>query len=179
MSTNITLLRGINVGGRNLLAMPALRKMFIELGFDDVTTVLQSGNVVFNCNRPCDPALEQMLETETAKRLGVAPKYVARTGDELHQIIRRNPFSDEAANDPAHLLVMFLKTAPQSPAVTALQAAVKGPESIHPDGKQLYIVYPDGIGRSKLTGTFIEQKLDTCGTARNWNTVLKLAALCQ
>jgi uncharacterized protein (DUF1697 family) len=179
MATIIALLRGINVGGRNLLAMPAVREMFEELGFDRVTTVLQSGNVVFNSNRPCGPALEQMLETETARRLGVAPKYVARTGDELDQIIQLNPFSDEAINDPAHLLVMFLKRAPKPPAVTALRAAVKGPESIHHEGRQLYIVYPGGIGRSKLTGASIEQKLDICGTARNWNTVVKLAALCK
>jgi uncharacterized protein (DUF1697 family) len=74
---------------------------------------------------------------------------------------------------------MFLKTAPPAKQVDALQASIKGPEIIRYDGKHLYVVYPAGIGRSKLTGTLIEQKLGSRGTARNWNTILKIAALCE
>jgi uncharacterized protein (DUF1697 family) len=74
---------------------------------------------------------------------------------------------------------MFLKAAPTSRNVAALEASIKGREYFRCGGKQLYVVYPDGIGRSKLTGTLIEQKLGTRGTGRNWNTVQKLAALCQ
>jgi uncharacterized protein (DUF1697 family) len=97
----------------------------------------------------------------------------------LQRIIANNPFPDAAANDPSHLIVMFLKGPPTTEAVKTLQAAIKGSEVISADGRQLYMIYPDGMGQSKLTGTLIERKLATRGTARNWNTVIKLAALTQ
>ena len=88
-----------------------------------------------------------------------------------------NPFPKEAADAPHHLLVMFLKTVPPAKDVDLLRASIQGTEIIDCDGKQLYIVYPAGIGRSKLTGTVIEQKLSTRGAARNWSTIQKLLAL--
>jgi uncharacterized protein (DUF1697 family) len=93
-------------------------------------------------------------------------------------VVAGNPFPDEAERDPGHLVVMFLKTAPRAKAVQALQAAIEGPESVRAAGKHLYVAYPAGIGRSKLTNTLIEKKLGVRGTGRNWNTVLKRAALC-
>ncbi len=90
---------------------------------------------------------------------------------------RGNPFTDEAKSDAAHLLVVFLKGAPDRKKVITLEKAIVGREHIHAKGRQLYIVYPDGIGRSRLTNSLIERKLETDGTARNWNTVLKVAAL--
>jgi uncharacterized protein (DUF1697 family) len=92
-------------------------------------------------------------------------------------VIARNPFPNEAKADPAHLVVMFLKDAPDAKAVDQLNAAISGREVARAVGKQAYIVYPDGIGRSRLTTAIIEKKLGTRGTGRNWNTVLKLAAL--
>ena len=89
----------------------------------------------------------------------------------------RNPFAAEAKRDPGHLLVMFLKLAPEIKNVEALQAAIVGPEIVRADGAQLYAVYPDGVGRSRLTHGLIEKKLGTRGTGRNWNTVLKLRDL--
>jgi uncharacterized protein (DUF1697 family) len=121
--------------------------------------------------------LERLLEIETAKRLGVSVDFLVRSAKELQTIIANNPFDGEAKGDPSHLLVVFLKTAPKPAEVSALKAAIQGREIIHADGKQLYAVYPDGIGRSKLTNTLIEKKLATRGTARNWNTILKLAAM--
>jgi uncharacterized protein (DUF1697 family) len=175
----IALLRGINVGGRNKVAMSALRDLFAELGFAGAQSVLQSGNLVFESTRRTPAALELVLEEETPKRLSVAADYMVRGSKEWEQIIARNPFPQEATNDPAHLVVMFLKAVPPPASVQALRAAVKGPEVLHCDGRQLYVVYPVGIGPSKLTGTLIEQKLGVRGTARNWNTVLRLAALCK
>lgn len=177
MYTHIALLRGINVGGRNQVAMSDLCDLFGDLGFAGVTSLLQSGNLVFMNERRASVELERLLEKETLERLGVAADYIVRTSTELGRIVARNPFPKEAKNDPSHLLVMFLKTAPTAKNVDALHASIKGPEVIRRDGKQLYVVYPAGIGRSKLTGTSIEQKLGSRGTARNWNTVLKLAAL--
>jgi uncharacterized protein (DUF1697 family) len=179
MSIYIALLRAINVGGRNLVAMSALRDLLDELGFVRVRSLLQSGNLVFEADRRTGDSLERLLETEAAKRLQVSADFLVRSADEWQAIIARNPFPDEAESDPSHLVVVFLKSAPQTKEVSALQAAIKGAEIIRADGKQLYVVYPAGIGRSKLTGTLIEKKLGTRGTARNWNTVLKLAALAQ
>lgn len=179
MSVQIALLRGINVGGHGKVAMSDLRDLVAGLGFSGVTTLLQSGNVVFQSDRLTGAKLEQLLEKETDKRLGVSADYLVRSAADWKKIVARNPFPKEAKSDPSHLVVMFLKAAPKAKDVDALRAAIQGPEILHADGKQLYIVYPAGIGRSKLTGTLIEQRLATRGTARNWNTILKLLALCE
>jgi uncharacterized protein (DUF1697 family) len=177
MAIHVALLRAINVGGRNKIAMADLREMCESLGFAGAKTLLQSGNVVFKGDRRTGAGLERLLEGETQKRLGVSADYVVRTAGEWEAIVARNPFPKEAKSDPSHLVVMCLKEAAQAKDVKALQAAIKGPEVVRGDGKQLYITYPAGIGTSKLTITVIEKMVGTRGTARNWNTVLKLAAL--
>jgi uncharacterized protein (DUF1697 family) len=179
MSIHIALLRGINVGGRNLIAMSQLRDLVGSLGFAGVRTLLQSGNLVFQSDRLAGSELERLLEAETAKRMNVAVDYLVRTREEWQAIIAGNPFTDAAMRDPGHLLVMCLKSAPPSKDVKALQAAIKGPEVVSALGKQLYIVYPDGVGRSKFSHTLIERILGTRGTGRNWNTILKLNALAE
>lgn len=179
MSIHVALLRAVNVGGRNSVAMSDLRDLLGDLAFSGVTTLLQSGNLVFQSDRLTGSTLERLLAKETAKRLGVSADYLIRSAEEWQTIVARNPFPREAKSDPSHLVVMFLKTAPPAKQVDALQASIKGPEIIRCDGKQLYVVYTAGIGRSKLTGTLIEQKLGSRGTARNWNTILKIAALCE
>jgi uncharacterized protein (DUF1697 family) len=102
---------------------------------------------------------------------------MVRTAKEWKTIVARNPFLEQAARDPSHLVVMFFKDAPKASDVAALRAVITGPEIVHADGRQAYITYPDGIGDSRLTNTLIERKLGVRGTARNWNTVLKLEAL--
>jgi uncharacterized protein (DUF1697 family) len=176
---HIALLRAINVGGRNLVAMTDLRQLFTDLGFRGARTLLQSGNVMFESSQKADAQLERQLEKEIAERLGVAADFIVRSANEWKHIVAGNPFPKQAKEDPGHLLVSFLKSAPSLEDVRSLESAIKGPEIIRGDGKQLYIVYPDGVGRSKLTATLIERKLETRGTARNWNTVLKLAAMCE
>lgn len=175
--THVALVRGINVGGRNRVAMSDLRDLLAQARLSGGRSLLQSGNVVFASEgRTCDE-LERLLEEQTSLRLGLRPDYFVRTTDEWEGIVARNPFPDEAERDPGHLLVMLLKHAPTAAALQSLRLALKGSERIHADGRQLYLVYPDGIGRSKLTNTLIEKHLSTRGTARNWNTVLKLAAM--
>jgi uncharacterized protein (DUF1697 family) len=175
----VALLRGVNVGGKNLVAMADLRQLLEGLGFADVRSLLQSGNLIFQGKRRASAALERLLEVETEKRLEVSVDYHVRTGDELQRIVADNPFPDEAARDPGHLLVLFLKKAPEAKDVQALQSVIQGPEVVHAVGTQLYAVYPAGVGTSKLTNTVIDKKLATRSTGRNWNTVLKLAALTQ
>jgi uncharacterized protein (DUF1697 family) len=156
--------------------MADLRDLATSLGLTDARTLLQSGNLVFSDARKSGD-LERLLETEMEKRLGLKTDFFVRTAAEWKALIAHNPFPEEAKRDPGHLVVMCLKDAPDAKDVTALQAAIKDREVVRAVGKQAYLVYPDGIGRSRLTMPLIEKKLGTRGTGRNWNTVLKLAAL--
>jgi uncharacterized protein (DUF1697 family) len=177
MTIHVALIRGINVGGHNAVAMSDLRDMLAELGFDDARSLLQSGNLVFRCNAQTDANLERLLESEAEKRMGLHADFFIRSVKEWREVVAHNPFRKEAERDPSHLVVMFLKAAPKANDVKAVNAAIVGPEVVRADGRHLYIVYPAGIGRSRLTNALIEKKLGIRGTARNWNTVLKLAAL--
>lgn len=177
MATYIALLRGINVGGHKMIAMADLRGLLTRMGFDNPQSLLQSGNLVFRSKSLATGKLEQMLEAGVKKHLLFETHFLVRTAQEWQSIIARNPFPGEAVRDPSHLLVMVCKTAPEPGDLKALQGAITGPEVIRAHGREAYITYPDGIGRSRLTNALIESKLGTKGTARNWNTVLKLAAL--
>jgi uncharacterized protein (DUF1697 family) len=176
LTTHVALLRAINVGGRKPVAMADLRDLLAGLGFADPRSLLQSGNLVFRSSRS-GPPLERLLEEEAETRLGVETDFFVRTAAEWQEIVAHNPFPREAERDPGHLLTLFLKDAPGPAAMKALQAAITGPEVLRAWGRQAYIVYPDGVGRSKLTNALIEKKLGTRSTGRNWNTVLKLGAL--
>ena len=177
MTVQIALLRAINVGGNKLVSMADLRALLTELGFPDGRTLLNTGNLVFRSQSKTSANLEKLLETELAKRTGLQTEFFVRTLQEWKSIIARNPLTDEARRDPAHLLIMLLKRAPTSQEVAALRAAIVGPETVEADGREAYIFYPAGIGKSKLTNQLIEKRLGSPGTGRNWNTVLKLAAL--
>jgi uncharacterized protein (DUF1697 family) len=177
MTIQIALLRGVNVGGHNAVAMPELRDLLTQLGFESPRSLLQSGNLVFRGDSRTDADLERLLEAEADKRLGLHADFLIRSAKEWREVVARNPFRKEAERDPSHLVVMFLKSATNAKDVKAVQAAIAGSEIIRADGRHLYIVYPDGIGRSRLTNALLEKKLGIRGTARNWNTVLKIAAL--
>jgi len=179
MTPTIALLRGINVGGNTRIAMADLKKMVLDLGLSAPATLLQSGNLLFTSAAGDILALEQLLEKETASRLGVAADYILRSPKQWQSVIDSNPFPSAAIDDPSHLVVVFLKKAPSAEAVRNLRAAIAGRETIELVGNELYAVYPDGIGRSKFTLSLIEKKLATRGTGRNWNTVLKLMTLAQ
>ena len=177
INTCIALLRAVNVSGRGKVGMAELRHMLTVIGFKDVKSLHQSGNVVFTSDVQPGAQLEARLEAEADKRLGLQTAFFVRTPRDLDVVIAGNPFPAEAKGDPSHLVVMFLKDAPNAAATAALRAAIKGPERVEADGKHAYVVYPAGIGESRLTTAMIEAKLGTQGTGRNWNTVLKLAAL--
>src|SRR5262249_26600127 len=157
MSIHIALLRAINVGGRNLVAMSDLRDLLGALGFTDGKSLLQSGNLVFASDGRTAAELERVLEGETTRRLGLTVDYLVRSAAEWQTVVDRNPFPEETKRDPARLVVTFLKATPQARDVKALQTAIQGPEVVRADGKHLYMVYPTGIGRSKLTNTLIEK----------------------
>jgi uncharacterized protein (DUF1697 family) len=177
MPKHIALLRGINVAGRSMVAMADLKAMFLELEFSDVRTLLQSGNVVFTSERLASPALEKRLETEAEQQFGRHIDFMVRSATEWQAIVESNPFRAEAEGDPGHLVVMCFKDAIKPQAAKAVQTAIRGREIFRASGRNAYIIYPDGIGRSQLTNSLIERTLETRATGRNWNTVLKLAAL--
>lgn len=176
MRPRVALLRAVNVTGNNPLPMARLRAVLEGLGLSEVRTLLQSGNAVFR-GGPAGPALERAVEAALEKRLGLRVDCLVREAAEWEAIVERNPFPRQAKADPGHLLVMALKRAPAAAAVKALRAAIRGRERIRAAGRELYIVYPDGVGRSTLTTALIEKTLGTRGTGRNWNTTLKLLAL--
>lgn len=169
MANRVALLRAVNVGGRKV-AMADLRSLFLRLGFSDARTLLNSGNVVFSADRRSDATLEKLFEAETEKKFKVKAEYFVRTTQEMHEIIKANPFPNEAKDAPNRLLVVFLKDAVTAKDAAAAQAANKGPELIKAGGKNLYVFYAGGMADSKL-------KLPWVGSGRNWNTILKLTAL--
>ena len=175
--TFIALLRAINLGSHKPIAMSALRDFVADLSFTDARTLLQTGNVVFRGEAQSAGKLEHLLEMEAKAHLGLDTDFFVHSAKDWKALVSRNPFPDEARRDPSHLVVMFLKDAPDAKSLATLRAAIKGPEIVDVSEKQAYIIYPVGIGRSRLTHALIETKLGTRGTSRNWNTVLKLAAL--
>jgi len=177
MPTYVGVLRAINLGSHNKIAMSDLRVMLEKAGCDEPRTLLLSGNVVFRHAGSSVEKVERMLEEASTTYLGVTTDYFVRTAKEWQAIVDGNPFPKQAKSDPGHLLMMCLRDAPSAAQVKALQAAIKGREVVKANGRQAYFLYPDGIGNSKLTIKVIETALGTRGTARNWNTVLKIAEL--
>lgn len=153
--------------------MTNLRNFLTELGFENVKSLLQSGNLVFGSRSRFGAELERFLEVEAAKRLALEVDFHVRTAEEWKSVVRQNPFRKEAERDPKHLICLFLKNAPAPKDVALLQSEISGPELVKAKGKQAYIFYPDGMGRSRLTTAMIEKRIGR-GTGRNWNTVLKL-----
>jgi len=177
MRTHVALLRGINVGGNKKVKMVELNALLEKLGLDNPATLLQSGNVVFASQGKSDEELERLLERETEKELGVKCDYFVRSAAEWHKLIEANPFPGMAEKDPSHLVLIALREAPDAAALKAVQEAVTGPEEMQAVGNHLVVCYPDGIGTSTLPKVKGWNKLGAVGTGRNWNTVLKLAAL--
>ena len=176
MTVYVSLLRAANVGGTGLIKMDALRDVYESLGLGDVRTLLQSGNVLF-CSRLTDRrGLVKRIVQEIERRLDVQVEVILRTLEELASIVDRGPELSPRA-DKSKLLVMFLSAVPSAAAQEALKKWHKSKELkelLEIRGPEIYLYYPDGVGRSKLTGGVIENKLDTAGTARNWNTLVKL-----
>jgi uncharacterized protein (DUF1697 family) len=174
MPTFISLFRGINVGGHHKIKMNELKNLYETLGLKDVRTYIQSGNVVFTSDDADVTHLQQQLEESIAQTFGFHVEIIARTANELQDIIAKNPFQGQQNKESQWVVVMFLATIPDNTAQENLLKTYVGPEEIIFSGKEVYIYYTDGIGRSKLSNSFLEKKLKVVGTARNWNTILQL-----
>ena len=175
LTPQIALFRAVNVGGRKATSAE-LKALAEDLRLEDARTLLQTGNLVFHGART-GAELEAEIEQAFVARFGYASDAMARTDAQWRAALTANPHVEMAERDPGHLIVMALKCAPDPEAVTALQAAMHGRETVAAVGRELFIAYPDGIGASKLTGALIERRLGVRGTARNWNTATKLAAM--
>ncbi|MCI4358800.1 MAG: DUF1697 domain-containing protein [Thermoplasmata archaeon] len=177
MTTFIALLRAVNLGGSTQVSMTGLKDLLDGEGFDKVRTLLNSGNLVFQTGRGKSEELEHRLETLIARRFGRSTDVFVRSASEWHEVLAQNPFELEAEKDPGHLQLTSLKAAPSAESWAGLRSAIQGRERFVGHGRHAYIVYPDGVGRSKLTAALIERKLGTRSTSRNWNTARKLDGL--
>jgi uncharacterized protein (DUF1697 family) len=175
--TYIGLLRAVNLGGSSKIRMANLVDLMLGAGFEEVRTLLQSGNLVFRTDERDTSAVESSIERSLEDRIDLKTSVFVRSDKEWRSILRRNPFPQAAESDPAHLVVIVLKDTPDSKALAELRHSIPGRETVEISGREAYIVYPDGIGRSKLTVGLIERKLKTRGTCRNWNTVRRLDQL--
>jgi len=170
MPTYAALLRGINVGGHNKVSMSALRDVVEGLGHTDVTTYIQSGNVVFTSKKDVTPAaLERAIKNEFGFDIAVA----LRTKAELKRAVKANPFADA---DLKTVHVGFMAAKPSAAEVRGLDADQFVPEEFAIKGRDLYLHLPSGMGRGKLF-VYLDRKLTVPITVRNWNTVLKLVEL--
>lgn len=171
----IVLLRGINVGGKNRLAMADLREIADGCGYPDASTYVQSGNLVLPGVSACLETIESQLHRAIELRTGLELSVISRTADEWSAVIAANPFP-AAASDGTSLHVIFL-AAPAPGALADFDAASLAPEEFVVHGREIYLLLPDAIGRSKLAAKVNRLLATSPGTARNWNTVRKLAAL--
>lgn len=177
MPVLISFLRAVNVGGHNMIKMDALRELYESLGLRPARTYLQSGNVVFKTGERDPAQLTQKIENAIERSHGFRPDVVIRTTAELKDVIRRNPFAKWRDIDPRKFLVTFLARTPAPEDVEKVSKIKAEPEEMHIDGREVYIYFPNGLARPKLSWTQVAKNLKTTGTARNWNTVTELLAM--
>ncbi|HME32957.1 MAG TPA: DUF1697 domain-containing protein [Terriglobales bacterium] len=178
MTVVISMLRGVNVGGHNKIKMDALRDLYESLGLRDAQTYVQSGNTVFRTEAKDLAVLAKRIEDAIERKFGFRPVVILRTTADLRDAIARNPFAKRRGIDASKLLVTFLAAAPSPEARDEILRIKTGPEEVRIDGRELYVYFPDGMGRSKVWPA-IEKALKKSGTGRNWNTVTKLLEIAE
>ena len=177
MTSYVAFLRAVNVGGNNKVPMAKLRDALTDAGLEEVATVLQSGNVVFR-SRKSSEAVAKAVEATIAEAFGLQIGVVIRSAAELAAVAANNPFLQaEPDRDPTTLHVAFLSARPTADASAELDPDRSPPDGFSVRGREVYLSYPDGSGRSRLTLDYLEKTLSVRGTARNWRTVQRLATL--
>jgi uncharacterized protein (DUF1697 family) len=176
MSTSyVALLRAVNVAGKTL-KMEDLRQVASSLGHTDVSTYIQSGNVVFKCPRTNPAKLARQIEERLARDLALETTVLIRSHQNLAEIAANNPFLRQG-HDPSKLHMTFLATQPTAEAAVRLTLPAGEPEEFSLQGHDVYLYYPNGYGRSKVSNAYIERRLGVPATTRNWATLLKLRDL--
>ena len=176
MPVYIAMLRGINVGGHKKVLMADLRKSCEALGFEQVQTYVQSGNVIFKARGSAD-ALSKKMEEMILEDFGFEVSVMSRSAAEMEKIRAANPFLKRAGADLTKLHVTFLSSAPPPGAVKKIEAFAAPPEEFQCKEREIYLYLPNGFGRSKLATAPFERLLGVRATARNWNTVTKLCEM--
>lgn len=174
--TYVALLRGINVGGRNKLPMRDLVAIFVDSGCSEVTTYIQSGNVIFMAPDDLAGRIPDVVSECIAERLGLRVPVVTRSAAEFEAVAAGNPYLG-IETDFTKLHVAFLADRPTGAALAALDPDRSPGDAYEVRGGEIYLHLPNGAARSKLTTTYFDAKLGTTSTARNWRTVLKLHEL--
>jgi len=167
----VALLRGINVGRHRRISMSDLRRVFEDVGCEDVSTYLQSGNVLF-AGKGSGARLASRLERAIHAELAPGVSVLLRSRAELARIASSNPFT---GHDMSKLHVTFLEKRPPAARARALDPELAEPDEFRLRGRELYLHYPNGYGRSKLTNAYFEKQLGVVATTRNWKTVTALA----
>jgi len=166
------------LGGKNRLAMGDLVSMFMEAGCYNVKTYIQSGNVIFDATPDVAARLPESIPAKIKSRFECRTQIILRTGEELCEVVRNNPFIKAAvAEETVHTL--FLADMPASSKIHALDPHRSLPDEFIVRGREIYLRLPHGVARTKLTNSYFDSKLGTSGTLRNWRTVLRLAELVQ
>jgi uncharacterized protein (DUF1697 family) len=170
----IALLRAVNVGGHNKLPMAGFRALLADLGHDDVRTFIQSGNAVFSSDRHDIDAMEREIEAAIRQAFAVETPVFIRTSDEMAAVVAGNPFPEDGI-----LHVAFLSDHPDESRLAQFDPQKFEPDRFAPGDRALYLLYPNGVHKSKLTPTAIERQLGVKQTTRNWNTVNTLLEMAQ
>lgn len=179
MAVMICMLRGVNLAGKRKIKMEALRALYESLELRDAKTLLQSGNVVFRTERRDLVALAKNIESAIERKFGFHSDVILRTSSELRDAIAKNPFAKRAGIDASRLLVSFLVSEPEAEARGNVMRIKAEPEELRIDGREVYIYFPNGMARPKLSMTLVERTLKTSWTGRNWNTVRKLLEMAE
>lgn len=178
MTKYIAILRGINVGGKRRLKMEKLKALFRELGFSDVETYIQSGNVMFNASeKESDTTISDKIEAAIFKKYDFKVPVIVRTASELKEAIASNPFYASGNEDVDRLHLTFLKIYPSAERIEKASSANFAPDDFKVHGKNVFLHCSGKYSDSKLSNTFFESKLKVPATTRNWKTVLKLGEL--
>lgn len=178
MAVYIALLRGINVGGKNLIKMDALRAVCESIQLRNVRSYVQSGNIVFRAKGADAAKLAERIESAIENEFGFRPRVILRTPAEWREVIARSPFA-RGDFEPSKLLVHFLASDPGEEARERARGISAAPEELHVFERELYIHYPNGMGRTKLSMAAVERALKVTGSGRNWNSVLKLLQMAE
>ena len=177
MQTYISILRGINVSGKNKLPMEGLKALYKELGLTDVLTYIQSGNAIFKADAGMEAALEKKIEAAIRDKYAYEVPVLVRTAKEMEAAIAANPIVKESGIDTEKLHVTFLAATPDSKLVENIPNPGAPNEKFIILNREVYLYCPDGYGNSKLNNGFFEKKLKVKATTRNWKTVNKLLEL--
>jgi len=178
MPIYISMLRGINVGGNKLIKMDQLRKSIEALGFEQVKTYIQSGNVVFKTGKLSPAALSKRIEERILSDFGHSASVISRTVDEMSKTIANNPLLKQPGIDLEKLHVAFLSAAPEAPALKKLSELTLAPDQSRCLGKEVYLYFPNGFSNSSLWKHPLDRVLSVTATTRNWKTVNTLHQMC-